>query len=373
MTKNKWSYNNLNAVHLELSSKCNAACPGCPRHLRNSPNVDGNLVQKDTSIKDFKNWFQPATLEKIQQWTICGTHGDPITCEDLIEIINYICTYSKGSIQINTNGGLRGTKFFNDLGKIFANNKVENTTREVVFSIDGLEDTNHIYRRQVKWNKVIENLKAYVDAGGQAAWDFLQFKHNRHQVSEAQSIAMNLGVDFRLKNPFGVDVTGMPVYDKEYNLEYVIHHHSDKPTQDPYVPADIGYSAPMPEIDQNIEGFIVCNSFRSHLPPNHDIKMCEIYIDHMGSVQPCCFVGNKMYGPSYVGESTEVKNIQKKMGNKNNLYHHSIQDILDNGILEVYSKSWANKSINQCWMQCGKNENKSRCMDTLFVKDLANT
>jgi hypothetical protein len=365
----KWSYTDLNAVHLELSSKCNAACPGCPRHLRNSPNVDTNLIQKDISITDFKNWFSPDTLSKIQQWTICGTHGDPMTCNDLVKIVKYICAHSNGSIQINTNGGLRGTKFFSDLGKVIAESQIENITREVVFSIDGLADTNHIYRRQVKWNKVMDNLRAYVNAGGQAAWDFLRFKHNTHQIAEAQSIAMAMGVDFRLKNPFGVDVTGMPVYDRDYNLEYVIHHHSIDPTQEPYVPAGIGYSAPMPEIIAQTEGYVECNSFRSHLPPFHDNKMCEVYIDHMGSVQPCCFVGNKMYGPSYVNESTEVKNIQKKMGNKNNLYHYNLKDILDAGILEIYSQSWTDKSINQCWLQCGKNQNKKRCIDTLFEED----
>ena len=102
-----WSFDKLNAVHLELSSRCNAACPGCPRYLRNSPIVDSNLQQTDISIETFKKWFSPATLSKIKNWIICGTHGDPITCKDLVEILQYITQHSSGQIQINTANRLK--------------------------------------------------------------------------------------------------------------------------------------------------------------------------------------------------------------------------------------------------------------------------
>ena len=69
-----------------------------------------------------------------------------------------------------------------------------------VFSIDGLEDTNHLYRRNVKWEKVIENARSFITAGGKAHWDMLVFEHNKHQVDEAKSYANKLGfVWFRSK------------------------------------------------------------------------------------------------------------------------------------------------------------------------------
>ena len=37
---------------------------------------------------------------------------------------------------------------------------------EVNFSVDGLEDTNHLYRQGVKWEKVEDNMVAFCDAGG---------------------------------------------------------------------------------------------------------------------------------------------------------------------------------------------------------------
>ena len=53
-------------------------------------------------------------------------------------------------ITVHTNGGIRPPKWWSDLAKTYNN-------LSVVFSIDGLEDTNHIYRRKVVWGRVMEN------------------------------------------------------------------------------------------------------------------------------------------------------------------------------------------------------------------------
>ena len=41
------------------------------------------------------------------------------------------------------------------------------------FGIDGLEDTNHLYRRGADWKTVMRSAAAFIDAGGRAEWDFL--------------------------------------------------------------------------------------------------------------------------------------------------------------------------------------------------------
>ena len=62
-----------------------------------------------------------------------------------------------------------------------------------VFSIDGLEDTNHIYRVGVQFKKIMENAKAYIDTGASAHWDMLVFDHNKHQVDECRQLADTMG------------------------------------------------------------------------------------------------------------------------------------------------------------------------------------
>ena len=90
----------------------------------------------------------------------------------------------------------------------------------VVFSVDGLEDTNHIYRRGVKWEKLITNMRAYSATGAYAVWEWLVFEHNQHQVEEARALAKELNFQFIVKNPLGFgeydgEAKGLSVYNKE--------------------------------------------------------------------------------------------------------------------------------------------------------------
>ena len=43
---------------------------------------------------------------------------------------------------------------------------------KINFSIDGLADTNPTYRVNANWDKVIENVKTFIKAGGPARWDY---------------------------------------------------------------------------------------------------------------------------------------------------------------------------------------------------------
>ena len=94
----------------------------------------------------------------------------------------------------------------------------------VHFGIDGLEDTNHLYRVNVKWKKVMENVKAFVENGGNAIWDYIVFRHNEHQVEQAREFSNKIGFKkFLVKKTgrFAVNsvgdyvVRGHPVYDSK--------------------------------------------------------------------------------------------------------------------------------------------------------------
>ena len=68
------------------------------------------------------------------------------------------------------------------------------------FSIDGLEDTNHVYRKNVNWEKLMANVNAFIAAGGSAHWDMLVYKHNQHQVDACEQLARKMGFKwFRAK------------------------------------------------------------------------------------------------------------------------------------------------------------------------------
>jgi MoaA/NifB/PqqE/SkfB family radical SAM enzyme len=361
-----WTYKSISAVHIELSSKCNAACPGCMRFVSNSPIVNPDLVQEEVTYDMFVKWFPKELVSNIRGWIMCGNYGDPFTCKDLYKILEYICEHGQGNIQINTNAGLRSPDLYRRIGELF-NQRAEYDGkvphRVIAFSIDGLEDTNHIYRRNVRWSRVWENLMAYVDTGATAHWDYLQFKHNVHQVPIARGIADQYGISFILKNPFGVDKTAMPVYNKELKLDYLIEHavYYGYPA---YTPASIDYVANMPPPVTD-SGCISCMAKRSAPPPYHETEIVEIFVNPAGQVLPCCFVGNRM-NIKHMPDAIQIQAIQESMGTANNLNHNSLKEMLDNKVLDVWSDSWKDKSISICWTQCGSSDNKERAIDILF-------
>jgi sulfatase maturation enzyme AslB (radical SAM superfamily) len=96
---------------------------------------------------------------------------------------------------MNTNGAIQNTAWWQILGEIFHRQR-----DYVVFSIDGLEDTNHVYRRGVDWSKLMNNVRSYISTGASAHWDMLVYKHNEHQVDACERLARDLGFTwFRAK------------------------------------------------------------------------------------------------------------------------------------------------------------------------------
>jgi hypothetical protein len=147
----------------------------------------------------------------------------------MLEICKYINEVSRNTaVRVNTNGGMRKPEWWAELGKLFSKYpRSMYNYWSVTFSIDGLEDTNHLYRRNVKWNAVIANAQAFIDAGGTAIWDYLIFKHNEHQILEAQELSKKMKFnEFVPKKSLGVDngthLQPMAVLDKDGQLEYII-------------------------------------------------------------------------------------------------------------------------------------------------------
>ena len=180
-------------VHVELSNKCNAMCPQCGR---NYIDKDGVLKVKPTMqtgelvLEDYKKIFDDKfySIFDLDKINYCGNRSDPIASRDLHEIVEY--AYSKNDktiITIATNGGLKTTEWWSKFGKMMSDKK-----HRVVFGLDGLENTHHIYRQRTNFKKVISNAKAFLQNGGRAEWQMLVFKHNQHQIDEAKQMAKEL-------------------------------------------------------------------------------------------------------------------------------------------------------------------------------------
>ena len=140
--------------------------------------------------------FDADQIVNLDKMFMCGVYGDPAAGQHSLDIYKQFRQLNPSIVLgMNTNGALRNEPWWRKLGRIF------NQPRDyVVFSIDGLEDTNSIYRKNVDWHKLIENASAFIAAGGSAHWDMLVYRHNEHQVDACEQLARSLGFSwFRAK------------------------------------------------------------------------------------------------------------------------------------------------------------------------------
>ena len=204
-----YPYESIRQVHLELTDKCNAACPQCARSDHGGP-VNPQLPLTELSLLDSKAIFTEKFLKQLHRLYACGSYGDPIVARECVEIFEYFRACNpRIKLGIHTNGGTRSVGFWQRLGRLMPLGM-----GYVRFGIDGLEDTNHIYRRNVRWPTLMRNVKAFREAGGNAEWDYIVFRHNEHQVEQARKLAKDLGFSL-----FNVKTTGR--FLNSAKLEYI--------------------------------------------------------------------------------------------------------------------------------------------------------
>jgi MoaA/NifB/PqqE/SkfB family radical SAM enzyme len=364
------------------------------RFHQSSPLTRPDLELGEISLEQFKTWFSPEFLKKIRVLLFCGVHGDPCIAQDTLEITEYVVKNSPNThILFNTNGGMRNPEWWSKLGNILK-------TKEdhwVTFSIDGLEDTNHIYRRNVKWDKLMANVKAFIAAGGRAHWDYLIFKHNEHQIEEARQLAETLGfASFIPKKALGVDdgkdLYPMGALNKEGSLDYIIEAPLDPKNRNLENYGKIGGVSAHPftldEYKKQKEKKLIQKYHKwsyeriyevldnnKYLKENTCEIRCkslrentvEIFIDNYGNVLPCCYVGTHLNGNYADDKTLQLHHEVKKYGlEKFNLNHNSFENIImERHIDRVFTDSWTKESIKSgkmlfCAHTCGQNSSIDR-------------
>ena len=155
-----------------------------------------------TSITEnqFKSWFYPDIMRnRVDRMMLCGNQGDPFAAKDIIGILDYCASVLPARRQLVThsNGGLRSEEVWREAGKILQGNE----KWYMWFSIDGLEDTNHLYRKNAKWKSIMTAIDAGKTRKCKIRWKFIVFKHNQHQIYLAKELSKKLGFDdFKLEH-----------------------------------------------------------------------------------------------------------------------------------------------------------------------------
>lgn len=249
---------NTQVLHIEPTTVCQAACPQCDRE--NSLLYTDSKHRSELSLAQVQSIISQEVASRLDKVFMCGVFGDPAAGKETMQILQWFRSVNPTvTLGINSNGGLKNTIWWQQLGELF-----NQPYDYVVFSIDGLEDTNHLYRKNVNWQKLLKNVDAFIQTGASAHWDMLVFEHNKHQVESAQQFAKQLGFNwFRCK---------------------VSSRFYDKPVEGLHPPA--GATPPKVENPARID----C----------HALNEKSMYISASGELLPCCWIGSRIFNRDIV-------------------------------------------------------------------------
>lgn len=332
-------YKDIRDVHLEISSLCNASCPWCPRTFWGYP-YNGGYPEVNLSLESARKIFSTEFLRQLSSIRINGNFGDIVMNPEGADIVDFFYANNpRLAVSISTNGGARDREFWQQLAR---------QPVRIMFCIDGLEDTHHLYRQNTVWSTVIRNAKIFIEAGGRAIWKMIRFDHNQHQIEQCRTLSQDLGfVDFQLIDD-GRNTA--PVFDRDGKLTHVLGNYNGprefavlfhKKTTDTVLLEDVA-------MDRKPCTSITCDTQ----------VLKSIYIAADGDVSPCCFTGfyPRTYGHGQYHQAANAQLVP--MIARNNALEHSIEECLT--WFKQVQNSWKIPTYQQgrlliCDDNCGQN------------------
>lgn len=294
-------------ITIEITSHCNLHCPQCAR-FDSEGYLKKYLSLGHLDLQQVRTNLEIDRMTSLNTIRLEGEHGDSLMHPEIDWFLGSIPDHI--SVELVTNASLRSASWWT---KLAARNNLT-----VIFSIDGLADTNSHYRIGSDFNKIMQNAQSYINAGGQAIWKMVVFEHNQHQIEEIQKLSQQMGFrDFiyRVTDRNFFNQTEWPIYvegtprgslkmstilsqTKKTSQQTTLIKFIDKT----FHPIECGWS-----------------------------KKNKIYIDYLGHVIPCCMTSGLLWRQDMSG-----KLWQRIVGDPQNinLYYHSMSDVLQSSFYQ---------------------------------------
>jgi MoaA/NifB/PqqE/SkfB family radical SAM enzyme len=346
-----YNYKDIKTIHLEVTQNCQASCPMCDRNI-NGEGVNPHINLNELTLDDCKYMFKPEFIAQLNTMYMCGNLGDPVVARDTIEIFKYFREHNPTIwLSMNTNAGARDESWWTELAHVFGR------MGAVIFSVDGLRDTNHIYRQGVVWDNVYRSMKSFIDAGGRARWDFLVFEHNQHQIDEAEELSQTMGFE-----KFMIKKTGRFITRKgEKKESHQAVSRKGNTTVEIKKPDKKFQNSALTKQDKIIEKYGSMDQYYDTVPIHCKVKNeGNLFITAEGLALPCCWTAGQMYKWYLPYQSTQIWDFINAAGGKAaiNAKEHGLEKIFETGIFSLIEQSWIKVSVAQgklkiCSQTCG--------------------
>ena len=349
----------------------------CARNI-NGGETNPWIHDAELSLEDIKKIFPNEFIQQLNHMYMCGNFGDPIVAKDTLEIFRHFRSMNSDILlSMNTHGSARQESWWVELASILGDKGY------VIFSIDGLDDTNDLYRRGSDFTRIMKNAKAFIEAGGNAHWEYLVFAHNEHQVDRARDLAETMGfTKFQLKKSARFfssvsgsikdTITGVDKKQRELKLQ--------APTNPEYRNAAVEelngvgivkQNVKLPTTKQEILNLIRPEIFHKDMARksaseklldsvNIKCKVKEeksLYVTAEGILQPCCWVAGQMYNWYNTPKGSQIWKLINVVGKDSlNALNNSIEHIVMGEYFQtLISDSWTKPSCAEGKLQvCSK-------------------
>jgi hypothetical protein len=229
----------------------------------------------------------------------------------------------------------------------------------------------------VRYDTVIRNAQAFIDAGGRAQWNFIVFEHNQHQIELARRLSDDLGFEnilFRSTGRFWdqrrmAPLTSWPVRDTEGRTVSVLR----PSTLDQYQNQSIHRAQDIANSAEGWREYFDTTEIRCDAALGH-----KVAINCQGMVLPCNFFNHNLYDARFhepnrlpyqnacasINGKNQVRQFLESYGMHTlNLYHHSLPEIFASPMWSDLEQSWrcgfSQGRLFECAFTCGQRFHKT--------------
>ena len=201
----------------------------------------------------------------------------------------------------------------------------------------------------------MENVKAFINRGGRAKWDFIVFKHNEHQVEEARQLSKDMGFE-----KFQVKKTGrfFSTVRHKGKESHKATNRKGEETQKLEKPKDKYVNSALKKEKDLVTEHGSMDAYYDKTPIScKAIEKSEIFVTAEGHVFPCCWTAGQQY--KWYWRPREAP-IWKLIGDPDNisLRKHTLNEIVDGPFFKAIEDSWSCSSVKNgklkvCANKCG--------------------
>jgi len=167
-------------VELELTGTCNLDCPLCLRSYEGAQ----HLVQKN--VRPVAEWIaQLDTFPNLKFVCMAGSVSEPTMYKDFVPLLKYLVGRNI-KIELYTNGNTRTTKWWEEIGQIFA------PTDRVYFTVCGsTQELHEIYRVNSSLAQILRNASHFRKNGNCNDWiQHIRFEYNAEDLESTNMKAI---------------------------------------------------------------------------------------------------------------------------------------------------------------------------------------